>query len=277
SLPSRGTLVFHADGSFSYTPNASFQGYDQFSYQPMSGSTAGNAVTVTLLSHQAAVVDKLYHQVLLRSADLAGLEYWTNLIMQGQPYGIIAQGIFDSDERLMPIVTRYYEQFLLRTPDQQGLMYWVGIWQHDGGPENVVAGMISSPEFFAQAGLQHPTDSPNQAWVRTLYERLLNREPDTQGLDFWTNKLNTGAMTRPQVVLGFETSPEAYGNDVTSFYQLYLNRNPSPAEQATYVNQLLNGSTQAAVQIEIINTTEYQNNPPLPATGTTSADNSFEL
>jgi hypothetical protein len=277
SQPSRGTLVFHADGSFSYTPNASFQGYDQFSYRAVNGGAAGNAVTVTLLSHQAAVVDKLYHQVLGRSADLVGLQYWTNLVTQGQPYGIIAQGIFDSDERLMPIVSEYYQQFLLRTPDSAGLAYWVHLWQQDGGPENVVAGMISSPEFFAQAGLAHPDKSPNEAWVTTLYERLLNREPDTQGLNFWTNNLNTGAMTRQQVVLGFETSHEAYTNDVTSFYQLYLNRNPSPSEAAPYVAQLESGSTQADVQIEIINTTEYQNNPPLPATGTTSADNSFEL
>jgi hypothetical protein len=212
-----------------------------------------------------------------RSAEVSGLEYWTNLIKQGNPYSIVTPGIFNSDERLNPIVTKYYQQFLLRNPDPQGLAFWVKMWQQDGGPENVVAGMISSPEFYAQAGQLHPGLSANAAWVTTLYERLLNREPEQQGLDFWTGKLDSGDMTRQQVVLGFETSPEAYGNDVTSFYQQYLNRAPSQSELQTYVGQLENGATQADIQVELIDTTEYQNSPPLPTAGSVSADDSFQL
>ena len=34
-----------------------------------------------------------------------------------------------------------------------------------------MAGMISPPEFFAEAGNAHPQLSPNAAWVSTLYER----------------------------------------------------------------------------------------------------------
>ena len=41
---SDGTLVFNADGSFSYTPNAGFSGDDSFTYQV----TGGNSATVTL-------------------------------------------------------------------------------------------------------------------------------------------------------------------------------------------------------------------------------------
>ncbi|OYV82322.1 MAG: hypothetical protein B7Z73_17180, partial [Planctomycetia bacterium 21-64-5] len=268
SLPSHGTVVLNPDGSFTFTPNASFEGYDQFTYQDVAGGSSGPATTVTLLSQHAAVVDKLYHQVLDRPADLAGLQYWTTLIAQGQPYSVIASGIFLSDERLAPIVSRYYEQFLLRTPDAGGLSYWIGIWQQTGGPETVVAGMISSPEFMRQSAAAHPTLSPNAAWITTLYERLLNREPDPAGLQYWTSNLDSGAMTPPEVVLGFETSVEAYSNDVTGFFQQYLNRAPTASELSTYVAQLRAGSTQADIQDEIIDSPEYQQSPPLPQFGT---------
>jgi hypothetical protein len=268
TLPSHGTLVFHGDGSFTYTPNASFQGYDQFTYESEIGTTPSLPTTVTLISHEAAVVDKIYHQVLGRAAEVQGLEYWTALIQQGQPYGIVAQGIFLSDEHLDPIIAQYYLQFLLRASDPQGLAYWAGIWRQYGGPENVVAGMISSPEFFAEAQSAHPTLSPNAAWVTELYKRLLVRDPDTAGLQYWTNLLDSGALTRPQVVLGFERSPEAFSNDVISFYQTYLNRAPTSGELSLYVNELEQGATQADIQVQLINTPEYQNTPAPPQIGT---------
>ncbi|HEV7221820.1 MAG TPA: DUF4214 domain-containing protein, partial [Pirellulales bacterium] len=266
--PLHGQLIFQADGSFTYTPNGTFQGYDQFTYKAVNGSAFSGPTAVTLLSHEAAVVDKVYHQVLNRAADLQGLQFWTAQIMQGSPYGNVAQGIFESTEHLDPIISQYYRQFLLREPDAQGLQFWYDMWVRDGGPEHVVAGMISSPEFFAEAGNAHPQLSANAAWVTTLYERLLNREPDSQGLQFWTGNLDSGAMTRPDVVLGFEQSREAFANDVTAFFQQYLNRAPSDAESATYVTQLQQGSTQRDIQVELINLPEYQSIPALPTAGT---------
>ncbi|MGH7193100.1 MAG: DUF4214 domain-containing protein, partial [Candidatus Saccharimonadales bacterium] len=260
--PLYGSLTLGADGSFSYTPDSAFRGLDRFSYEDQNGAATSGPVTVTLISSQASIVDKLYHQVLNRAADDAGLQYWTGQIMQGQQYGIIAEGIFLSDERLTPIITHYYQQFLLRQPDAQGLSYWMGIWRRDGGPENVVAGMISSPEFYGEAG------NTNTGWVEALYDRLLGRPADAQGLQYWSGKLNSGAMTRPQVVLGFEQSHENFVNTVAGFYQQYLNRQPTAGESANYVGQLEGGTSQAQIQIELINTDEYRNSPPPPAAGT---------
>jgi parallel beta-helix repeat protein len=268
SPPSHGTLNLLSDGSFSYTPNASFQGYDQFSYEAVDGSSQSAPTTVTLLSHAAAVVDKVYHQVLGRAADIQGLEHWTSLIMQGEQYGAVAQGIFESSEHLDPIITKYYEQFLLREPDADGLTFWLTRYREDGGPENVVALMISSPEFFNEAAAAHPALSANAAYVTTLYERLLNREPDAQGLQFWTDKLDSGTLNRAQVVLGFEQSPEAFGNDVTGFFNEYLGRAPSSSELANYVSQLEQGASQRDIQIALINLPEYQSLPALPSPGT---------
>src|SRR6185503_10459336 len=45
---SNGTLTLNADGSFSYTPNANFNGADSFSYRANDGTVDSNVVTVTL-------------------------------------------------------------------------------------------------------------------------------------------------------------------------------------------------------------------------------------
>ncbi|NEU06742.1 tandem-95 repeat protein, partial [Flavihumibacter sp. R14] len=46
--PANGTLVFNADGSFTYTPNANFNGTDSFTYKVSDGSLESNIATVTI-------------------------------------------------------------------------------------------------------------------------------------------------------------------------------------------------------------------------------------
>ncbi|HVA47458.1 MAG TPA: DUF4214 domain-containing protein [Pirellulales bacterium] len=268
SPPSSGSVRLNADGSFTYTPSASFQGSDSFTYQVTNGVAVSNVATVTITSEQAAIVDKLYQQVLGRAPDAGGLAYWTQQVGAGQPYGTVAQGIFESDERLDPIIEGYYQQFLLRPADTAGLAYWDQVWKDSGGPEQVISGMISSPEFYASAAAARPDLSSNAAWVTALYQRLLNREPDSGGLQYWTNNLSSGQMTLVDVVNGFEYGTENFQNLTTHFFQQYLGRNPTAAELAGYVQQFEQGATDADIQIELINLPEYRNSPPPPATGT---------
>jgi VCBS repeat-containing protein len=46
--PANGALVLNADGSFTYTPNANFNGTDSFTYRVNDGTLDGNLATVTL-------------------------------------------------------------------------------------------------------------------------------------------------------------------------------------------------------------------------------------
>jgi VCBS repeat-containing protein len=48
SAPSHGTLALDADGSFTYTPAADFNGSDSFTYRASDGTLASNLATVTL-------------------------------------------------------------------------------------------------------------------------------------------------------------------------------------------------------------------------------------
>jgi uncharacterized delta-60 repeat protein len=46
--PTHGTLVLNANGSFTYTPNANYNGSDNFTFRPSDGITLGNPTTVFL-------------------------------------------------------------------------------------------------------------------------------------------------------------------------------------------------------------------------------------
>jgi VCBS repeat-containing protein len=48
SNPSRGSVAFNADGSFTYTPNTDFNGTDSFQYQAATGQLASGPTTVTI-------------------------------------------------------------------------------------------------------------------------------------------------------------------------------------------------------------------------------------
>jgi hypothetical protein len=265
TAPTHGTVTLNSDGSFTYTKGSNFVALDRFTYRIIDGSASSNSTTVTVMSYEASTVVKLYQQVLHRAPDDAGLTYWTNLVQNGQPYSVVAQGIFESNERLDPIIQQYFQEFLLRPADAQGLAYWRDqVWKRDGGPENVIAGMISSSEFFQSAG------ATNAGWVAALYQRLLNRTPDAQGLAYWVQALNSHQLTESQVVLGFLKSDENFQNLITGFYQEYLGRNPSSSELANYVAQMRAGATQRDVQLSLIASDEYRNSPAPPALGSMS-------
>jgi hypothetical protein len=260
---SLGVLTFRSNGTFTYTPGAGFWGLDTFAYTASNGVQTSQSATVSLETHSAALVRKLYNQVLHRDPDQGGWQFWTHQVDAGATtLGNIATGFFESPERLDPIIAQMYHDYLLRVADAAGLAFWRGIWQHDGGPENVIAGIVGSPEFFQSAA------GTNAAWVSAVYSRLLNRPADPAGEAFWTSLLDNHTLTLAGVVLGFVGSQENFQNLVVGWYQEYLGRAPNSTEEAIDVNQLLQGVTQRAIQIQILNLPEYFNEPPLAPAGT---------
>lgn len=266
-----GTFAFNSDGSFTFTPPTNFAGYASapFTVTDASGDKATH--TVTVLSQRASVVWKFYESVLNRTPDSGGLQYWTNYFDNGGQAGQMALGFFESTELLDKIIGNDYQEYLLRIPDAAGLAYWVGIWQARGGAEPIKAGFADSPEFYHSAG------GTPQTWITALYQRILGRSPDASGEAFWLNHyqqqvaagVDAGAV-RQQIALGFFDSLEAYGQDVAGWFQEYLLRAPTDAEQARYVSQMEAGATDRTIEQEITNLPEYAGNPPTPGDGMAS-------
>ena len=101
-------------------------------------------------------------------------------------------------------VYRLYHATLGRGPDGAGHYSWT--WKIVEGShtlESVADGFIASAEFQRTYG-----DTDNTAFVTLLYDNVLDRLPDMAGLASWVDRLDSGALTRQQVVRGFAQSVE---------------------------------------------------------------------
>lgn len=252
SKPSHGSLTLNADGSFTYTPDASFKGLDRFTYQASDNGLESKTVTVTLLSYRASLVDKLYHQVLGRSAEDGGLVYWASQLDAGKPLDVVAKGIFNSAERLDPLVEQFYRQYLGRDTDPNGLAHWVQDWQAQGDPRDVVDSLLASQEFFNDAG------ETNSGYISLLYQRVLQRPADQSGLDYWTGQMTSPANgSRLQIASQFYDTHEKHIDLVDFLFGEYFNGvTPQPSAQP-YITDLDYGQTETQVETEIIDSPAY--------------------
>jgi hypothetical protein len=260
-----GALTLNTDGSFTYSPGPGFHGIDRFSYQVSENGVVGNTVTDTLLSYHASLVDKVYQQVLHRPAEDAGLTYWTGLLDQGQPLDVVASGIFNSTERLNPLVAQFYQQFLGRGTDPGGLAYWVADWQAKGDPRDVVENILASKEFFDDAG------DTNLGFINLLYQRVLMRSAEPDGIAYWVALMsdppNNPPETRAQVASQFYDTHEKHVDLVDFLFGEYFNSiSPLPSTQP-YVAGLDAGESETQVEKAIIDSPVYSGSPRQPAAG----------
>ncbi len=100
----------------------------------------------------------------------------------------------------------------------------------------------------------------NQRFIAEVYEDLLGRAVDAQGLQSATTALEQLGLTRTQVVLGIENSDEYRLDEVNSLYQLYLKRPANPATDPgvnDHLQFLKAGGAIEMVVVSIANSPEY--------------------
>lgn len=264
TAPEHGTLQLNADGTFSYTAGVGFHGIDEFAYRAVNGQGDSTAV-VELMTEPAALVRKLYLQILDREPDRPAWEYWTDAITSGvRSLAQVGQALLESDEYLNLTIRQFYRDFLQRNADAPGLNYWRDqVWRSHGGPDEVAAGILTSAEMRQLAG------AADGDWVDELYRRVLDREAETQGFDYWTGLLADHSRDDRQVALGFLFSAEDGRNSSADWYNHYLLRTITPEEQSTAVTQLTAGASnrEEICQLQIFATAEYRSTPAQPPAG----------
>ena len=174
----------------------------------------------------AGYVEMLYQTILGRSFDASGKAFWLERISQGMSrYGIFAgfsnsrefreicgrygidAGTYTSPEavdqrpEVTAFVSRMYTVCLGRRFDKTGLYDWTSrlIAQEMGGGE-LAKGFFFSREFVEKG-------HSDQTYVTLLYRTMLNREPDSAGLQDWCSRLASGS-SRESVFNGFLYSRE---------------------------------------------------------------------
>ena len=168
-----------------------------------------------------ALVTQLYHNVLKREPSAADLGFYRGQLRSGfdrddilanfsespenkaLTNGAVANGVWDRSENGAS-VARLYDTVLGRAPDASGLRYYRD--QLDRSTNTllgIVRDFTDSPEFQARYG-----NTSNAAFVDVLYHNTLDRSAGVVESNYYVTRLDTGTLTRPQVVLGFSESPE---------------------------------------------------------------------
>ena len=173
-----------------------------------------------------------------------------------------AAGFGNTAEHYQSFITTTYKSLLGRQPDAAGLDFWataMQLYQTSGHAQGlnqsqIEASFLASPECLDRFG------GVGEAWVRGLYNDLLNRTADAGGLQFWQEKLTDGASAAT-IALGFSNSTEWLTDRVTATYNTFLGRAPDPAGLNFWLEAFKAGGTTEDMYTGFVGSSEYYNKP----------------
>lgn len=103
---------------------------------------------------------------------------------------------------------RLYNAVLGRTPDSEGLGYWINDMDNGVMLTTVAKGFIASNEFQVKYG----ADPSHATYLNLLYQNILDREPDQEGLNYWLTNMQNGIDSPAVVLASFSESFENKAN-----------------------------------------------------------------
>ncbi|MEZ5408187.1 MAG: DUF4214 domain-containing protein [Acidimicrobiales bacterium] len=211
---------------------------------------------------------RLYQASLGRSADNAGLLYWTwarlNLLSaQG-----LAENLLASSERMASsgsqtnaqFVEQLYTDVLGRSSDPGGLTYWVGRLDDSLRRSALVLLFSDSAEYVALTHTRSPL-TDHQSQVCRLYETVFHRTPDDGGYSYWTGLLDSGLSPQHIAGLMLQTPEGGMVNDLSAddfvdhVYQGALDRASDP-DGLAFWKGLMTVNGRPAIVVWLANTLE---------------------
>ena len=215
----------------------------------------------------ADFIERLYNVALDRPSEEAGKQDWLNRLNEGSTGSDLAKGFLYSQEFLNKgtsndqFLTVLYKTFFDRDPDEAGKAGWMKALNEGTSRQQIVDGFIGSQEYSnlcatyginAGTGVNPSIDvKPNEAtiaFVTRLYKTCLNREPDEEGLNYWSKALANQSVSGTEVANGFFFSPELNNNDfitptiyTTKLYRAFFDREPDEAGLLNWKKILADG------------------------------------
>lgn len=151
--------------------------------------------------------------------------------------------------------------------------FWIAITSPSSGTGNgtVTYQVLANPGTTSRTGTltiagqvititQNGPISSTSAFVTSLYQDLLNRAPDPNGLNFYINLIDSGTLNRSQVAAQLFTSPEfsSGGLYVIKLYIALLKRDPDFTGWKFWFNSLQTGTPAISVLTSFLTSPEFQ-------------------
>ena len=94
-------------------------------------------------------------------------------------------------------LTELYVASFNRAPDAMGLDFWASKLKDGMSLQDIAKSFFGS----AEASAFYPAGQSTQAFVTSVYNNVLGREPDTGGLSYWVNSLQNGGLSKDSFLL----------------------------------------------------------------------------
>lgn len=217
-------------------------------------------------------VTRMYRVCLDRVPDETGLDGWTENLMEKRATGCsVAYGFIFSPEfqdkkaTNSQYVTYMYDAFFGRKPDTDGFNYWVELLDDGMERESVFCGFANSLEFanlceeygvvrgYHVEGTDFNQTAMVNLFVERLYNVILGRNCDQEGMAGWTMKLTDHTMSGGEVAYGFVFSPEFLNLNLCNahytevLYEAFLGRSSDKDGKAYWVDILDSGNSRENV------------------------------
>lgn len=212
-------------------------------------------------------VSRLYRVTLGREGDETGMADWTSrLLLKKATAAEVAWGFVFSDEFQNKkytdeqFIELLYELMFERSGDEEGKQYWITYLKNGVSREYVYRGFAESVEFSklcADFGVERGNISlsayrdinPDMtAFFARFYTKLLGRDFDAEGLEYWCKAYYTKEMTIEEIAeRGFLHSEEFKGKNydnktfIVMMYETFLNRESDEMGLQDWIQRLESG------------------------------------
>lgn len=171
-------------------------------------------------SANTTFVQNLYKNLLQRTGDTGGIDYWVARADGGMSAADMASAFIASPEaQNVTAVLHLYDVFFNRAADSAGLSYWVNALKNGSSLRDIANSFTASSEFQSKFAGTSTAD-----YVEATYGNLFGRPSDAAGKAYWVERIDSGSLNRAEVSLAFSLSPEALSSTgaATRFTESYL-------------------------------------------------------
>ena len=209
----------------------------------------------TVGSPQQKYIQEIYRDLFNRQAEPDGREFWGGLLTAGVPrsavdHGILAESI--PEEFQKDTVNALYQQYLHRAPDSAGKKFWTAYLFSGGGTiEGMSISLVGSAEYFQTRG-----GGTNGGFLHVLYQDVLHREADSEGLSYFSNLLTNG-YSAAEIAAALFSSAEYRGVLIDALYEKLLDRPADPDGLASFATELAAGATEESIIVQLLSSDEY--------------------
>ena len=95
-----------------------------------------------------------------------------------------------------------------RAPDEAGLEYWVEQYNNGMSIDEIAKSFFDQPETKEKYG-----DGDIDSFIDSVYENVLDRQPDDAGKDYWKDQLENGVISKDKFIIAILNGAKDHQED----------------------------------------------------------------